>query len=555
MQGMLSVSQNLIGEIGRGSGKTTEIFARRFVTVCYDMPRSLIALAGPSYIFVLDTILPGLLEHLNKYYKRGIHFEYGKRPPAHFKRPYTEVTKWNHTISFAWGTVVKFIGVDRPDTSGIGKSMAHIFIDELLRIDETNFVERLNPTMRGDRSIHGRSQYFGGVTGFSSTPNFENDHDWWLSFEKNMDKELRDEIVYAAYRISTAGASKEQLLAENKTLNHEADLEKISKNISKIEKLTSFVARWSEKLRQKSKGATIYLKGSSFSNLLILGLDYIKNQYQGSRNNFDKFKLSILGIRPEKVKNMFFAKFSKKNIFDDSYKYNDIEVYTIDKQYRKTSRDLKYCDSSRPLLAGFDPGGFMSIVFAQERKKELRVIKNFYKITPEQHFEMATAISQFFEFHTNKVIYLYYDRDANKHREKYRNNPKGDTDAKILQTELKALGWTVKLMNIGSGIIEFWKHYLLLERLLSEREKNTPRVRICQNECEELVSSIYMSPLKKNDNGGYELDKSSEKLLDYEDQAFFSTQIATSLMYLIYNLYEKLLPEGASKETVDFQGL
>lgn len=48
--------------------------------------------------------------------------------------------------------------------------------------------ERVIPTLRGDRQIHGKSHYFAGITGFSSTPNFENDHDWWLDYEQNMDK-------------------------------------------------------------------------------------------------------------------------------------------------------------------------------------------------------------------------------------------------------------------------------------------------------------------------------------------------------------------------------
>lgn len=554
IKAFLADTQNLIGELGRGSGKTTEILAPRLIRVTCSMPRSIVALAGPTYTFVIDTIVPGILTYLNKYYIRGKHFEYGKQPPNFFKRPYVEITKWKHTFSFPWGTVVKFAGIDRPDTSLIGQNIAHIFIDELLRINETNFTERLMPAQRGDRSIFGNSPYFGGITGFSSTPNFENDHDWWLSLEENMDEALIEEIMYVAYR-SNVAAGKAQLLTDKQDeLKTAGKFDKVAKNEIQIKKLTRFVQRWNRKLNEKRKGATYYMKGSSFTNLLILGLDYMKNQYKGSKHNIEKFKLVILGIRPDKVKNMFFSKFSPKNIFEDSYTYNQIDLFDMEGEFKKTSRDLKYCDTNKPLLMGLDPGNFMSCVFAQEKGKTLNLIKNMYVITPDQHFELAQKINTFFHYHNRKSIYLYYDRAGNKRLDKYKGNPKGDTDAKILKRELEDLGWTVHLMSTGQRTIFYWQHYLLFARLFSEREKTTPRMRICQNECEELISSIYMSPLKRTEDNMIILDKSSEKKLDYEDQAFWSTQIASALMYLLYGLYEKYLPD-ASPEMVDFEGL
>lgn len=530
---LLADTQFLFGEIGRGSGKTTEILAPRIVRVTYDMPRSIQLLVGPTYTFILETVVPGLITHLAKNYIRGVHYEYGKQPPKHFKRPYTEIARWEHTISFAWGTVLQFISNDRPE-SAIGKNAAHIYIDEMLRIRETDFIERILPTLRGDRSLHGISPYFGGITGFSSTPNFENDHDWWLAYEGNMEKDLIEEIMYVAYLVKQAkyGAATEK--DPDKRRQHER-----------------FIRKWQPKLNDKRRGATYYMKGSSFSNLMILGVDYIQNQLKGSKSNFNKFKLSILGIRPNKVKDMFFGKFSMRHIFTDSYRYNRVELYSIDGSYKKTSSDLKYCDDNKPLIAGLDPGHFMSIVFAQEKSNELRVFKNMYVIHPNQHAELAGKINDFFHHHQRKVIYLHYDRAGNQ--KKYRDNPKGETDALILKKELTDLGWSVHLMSLGKRTIEYWEHYILLEILLSEREKKTPRIRMCQNECEELISSIYMSPIKRTE-GGIELDKGSEKKLDFEDQAFWSTQIPSALMYLLFGLYEKLMPSRVQSWS-DYQGI
>jgi hypothetical protein len=207
---------------------------------------------------------------------------------------------------------------------------------------------------------------------------------------------------------------------------------------------------------------------------------------------------------------------------------------------------------------GLDPGNFMSAVFAQERTEKgqptLRVFKNIYTITPESHFEMAEKINTFFEHHERRTIYLHYDRAGNQRKQAYAKNPKGGTDATILKSELEALGWTVHLMSQDQKTIYHWQHYLLFARMMAEREKRIPVIRICQNECEELISSIYMSPLKKTTDGTYELDKSSETRLDYKDQAWYSTQIPSALMYLVFGKYEKWLP---SKNNLpqDIEGL
>lgn len=531
LHALLADTQNMIGEIGRGSGKTTEILAPRIVRVSYDMKGSLMLLGGATYTFILETIVPSLITYLSKNYVKGIHYEYGKRPPKHFLDPPTEIKKWEHSISFVWGTVIQFVSVDRPESS-IGKSATHIFIDELLRISETNYIERLFPTLRGDRQIYGKSPYFMGMTGFSSTPNFETDHDWWLSYEHNMDKKKINEIKYAAYRVRT----RKYLL-----LKAQQD-----KNIKAAEKHQKFIDKWSARLNTKRKGQTYYMKGSSFSNLLILGLDYMKNQYEGSKSNLDKFNLSILGIRPKQVRDRFVARFEKKHVYEDSYRYDKVNLYTLDgEQYQKTSRDLKYCDSNKPIIAGWDPGHFMSIVFAQQHDRDLRIFKNMYVISPDQHEELALKINSFFKNHNRKTIYLHYDRAGNQRNPKYDKNPKGETDAQILKTELTKLGWNVRLMSLGKRTIYHWEHFLLNSILFAEKDPNIPRIRICQNECEELISSINMSPVKKSD-GVVELDKSAERTLEYSEQAFWSPQIFTAAMYMLFGLFEKHLPNKAT---------
>ena len=337
-----------------------------------------------------------------------------------------------------------------------------------------------------------------------------------------------------------------------------------------ISRLTNFVTRWTEwgrDVRKQKEYWWTYIKGSTFSNLAWVGLEYMEQQLMSSGSNFDKFKLSILGIRPEAVKDKFFARFNaSKHTFSDSYKYKftdgyrdgDIDLFSIDRGYQRNSRDLKYCNEDSPLYAGYDPGNFSSIVFGQETRsaqhKELRIIKNFWAYLPEEHSELAEKITSFFRDHRRKIIYLHYDRAANKRLSKYLENSKGKTDAEILKRELESRGWTVHLESLKQRTIYLWEHFFLLSVLFGEKNPKAPRVKICQNEAGELISSIQMSPVKKTTDSFIDLDKSSETKLDYEDQVLWSTQIGTSLMYLLWGLYHELKPKG-EPETVDYSGL
>lgn len=562
---LLYDTQNMIGEVGRGAGKTTNMFAPRIVRITYDMPMSTQMLVGPTYTFIMDTVIPGIVTYLGQNYIRGVHYEYGKEPPKYFKRPYTPVGNWKHTISFVWGTVLLFGSLDRPE-SMIGKSVVHVFVDEMLRIKETDFIERVFPTLRGPRDLYGGSHYFQGITGFSSTPNFENDHDWWTNYEKLVNNSALEEIEYVSFRILKAEG--ERIAAENDLIEAQklAKLKDIASAQAEIERLTKFINRWKAfvlKLRKEDAGKWSYIRGSSFSNLAILGLDYIKNQFAGAKHNPNKFLLSILGIRPERVKEMFFAKFGKHNIFTDSYKYrtdsngNDIDsegTQTVAGEFKRTSADLKYCDPDRPLVMGYDPGNFMSAVIGQEKRNDLKILKNFYVWSPDQHFEFAQQIDEFFKTHRRKHIRLYSDRAGEKRLDQYKNNPKGKTDVAILKRCLEDLGWRVEFMNPSQRTIEHWEHYLLFDRLFGEREKGTPKISMCQYECEQLISCIYMSPLKRDKGNWTELDKSSEVKLDYEDQVWYSTQLPSALMYLVFGLYEKLTP-SAPKNDYHIPGL
>ncbi|MCL1942553.1 MAG: hypothetical protein FWF54_03265 [Candidatus Azobacteroides sp.] len=536
----------LFCELGRGSGKTTHILAPRLDRVQASMLGSIVVLAADTYRSIFDNILPGILEYFNEHYERGIYFEIGKEPPIHFKKCYTYIADWKHTISFCNGCVVQFVSCDRPE-SMLGKNAAHLLVDEMLRIPEDKFIERIIPALRADRSKFGDSPYFMGISGFSSTPNFETDEDWFLEYEKNMNKELVDCIQEIAYEIDLR--------------LQELEIEKKSLNWQRAKQLEKFVERWTKRLSMFRKGQTFYLRASSLSNLKILGIDYIQNQMKSIKDK-DKLYTSIFAIRKLKVKDMFFGKFGKPHLYDNGYDYEYIDQISAGDKIEDSAKHLRYYDKKQPLYAGYDPGPFSSIVFAQRKKqaKEFRVLKNMWVIHPDQQEELAKKIDDFFKNHdkNQKVIYLHYDRAANQRDpewKKYYPNAKpagiNDTDAILLKKELTALGWTVHLMSKNQKTIYYSQHYRLLNLLFGKNDGKRDTILIDKNECEQLVSSINHSPLKRHE-GRIWLDKSSESL-PFDEQIYNSTQIATALLYLLWGEFHKLLPDS-DQDTVVPQG-
>ena len=530
----LADTQILLCELGRGSGKTTRIMASRMDRVQNSMPGSLLTLGAATYRDIFDNILPGMLEYLNENYERGIYYEVGKEPPAHFKKCISQQFNWKHSISFVSGTVIKFVSADRPE-SVLGISAAHSFWDELLKIKKEFMLERAMPILRSDRSRFGQSPYFMGWSGFTSTPNFETDEDWFLENEKDMNTEMIHCIQEIAY-------VQDLRLQELEIARNGFDLKRINQ-------LERFVERWDERLAHLRKGQTCYIRASSFSNLKILGIDYIQNQIKSIKDR-DMLYTSIFAIRKLKVKDMFFGNFGKQHLFDDGYDYRYIDLIAAGEKIEDSCRHLRYYDRKLPLYAGYDPGPFSSIVFAQRNRhnKEFRVLKNIWVYHPEQQDVLAQKIDDFFSGGRKEII-LHYDRAANqkdaewkKFYPNYREMGVNDTDAILLKKELTALGWNVILMSKNQKNIFYQQHYRLLNLLFGKHDGKRDKILIDRNECEALVSSINHSPLKRHE-GRIMLNKSSESL-PFEDQAYNSTQLASALMYLLWGEYNRLLPDS-----------
>lgn len=530
-------------EGARATGKTSEILPARMDRVIHSMPQATSLFANSTFISLYEDILPTLFSYYNKYYIKGIHWEFGKKPPAHFKQPIDEVLSWKNVFSMYNGHVCYMTSTDRGAPS-IGKNAVHVFIDEALRIDEHKATERIFFTLRQDRTKWGESPYYAGISGFSSSPNMQIDHTWWLKYEEKMNIEEIKKIIYVAIRFYQNNGK----LAYYMQKNTKTGLN--DKEYTELNAAIKFKKKWQRYLDIKRKGLTLFARTSIMSNLVNVGLEFLSNAFEFS-TDMQTLHTSVFNVRQKNVKNQFFFKFANRHIFDDSYKYDRLEKLLEDINVERLPAhdcsELKYLNPKEPLRISMDPGSFWSIIIAQRQKDLYRVLKNFYVYAPNSYPELVKDFADFFHKHPTKRYILDSDRAGNQ-KKKNTNNNTDNSDVDKFIEEMRKYGWTCqKYRSANAPNLTHKEQYLLLAVLFGEYDNTLDKIIIDRNECSELIDSINCTPAKF-DNGKVEIDKKNEnpKVVPFEKQASNSPQIATALIYGLAGEYQTILKNKPS---------
>lgn len=544
----------LIAEMGRATGKTEGVFGPRIIRVSDSMPGEVSFLVHKTYAALFTNVWPNIQGYFSRpvgdgrrtMLEEGQDYIVGStKIPSHFKRPRRPVAYPKHSIMFRNGHHLQLVSSEQPE-SVAGQSGVHAFIEEMKHQKGEKIKTRLFPALRGSPANIRMSPFYQGITGVSDTARVDMAEDnWFEEYEKNVDNQLINEIVTVSLRVNSAKVNifraREMERNEKNPLIQEAIR-------LKVEKEERTIALWEPRLNDMRRNATYYMRASSFANKDILGPKFFKTQMESL--TMDEFLVAICAIRQKAVVDRFFVNYiPSRHQYSDSYRYESILKMDLKEHFRLTSFYLKYYNPREELLLGYDPGNFSSLVVAQEKSAEdTRIIKEFTCYAPHDQTDLAREFNDFFGPDAkNKNIKLYYDRAGNKRREEA---DQISTDAKILQRELESYGFVVELMNLGQSVIYHWQQYKLLQFVFADRSNAVPRVKICENECPDLCSSIMLSPRKYTD-GKIELDKSSERKVPLHLQAGLTTQLPSALIYLLYGRYSERLPSEFSQTPDD----
>jgi hypothetical protein len=501
---------------GRGTGKTTQIQARRSIRVIKAMPTAYFAFVGDYYTNLLSNTIPSMIKGWNDLgLKEGTHYVTNDRPPSSFKQPYKKPLSYKHTISFYNGCFFKLASMDVV-SSMAGDSYQHIFGDEVKYLDK-NKLDKLLPAARGEKMRFGHSHYYLGKTFTTDMPNIlnSNEYDWILEQEKNVDPEQLKNILYASLVVNEI--KKALVKAHVKRDQLEYDRQKRS------------FYRWNQRLAKVRMNSTLFVMISTFANADILQLDYFKEQLKVLGP--EQFRPSILTMKHEiKQGEKFYPYLSAKNFYDDGILLEFFDPFTFGDKVCMTSSGLRHINHRQKLEAGMDFGDMMSMVIGQEQGFIQRILKNLFTLEQSEK-AIAGLFCEFFKNHKIKVLDLYYDRSGNQYQ-KIGRDMAGAVQTAIIDESKGA--WKVNLMNRGQPTIYQEEEFNLMKGVLSEVNSKYPKLLIDLHQCKELKNSMEIAKqiIKPDKNGVKRIkkDKTSESM-PMARRPMWSTNMSDALKY------------------------
>ena len=507
---------------GRAMAKTTEIIAKRSMNVIYDMPRSQQVFVSDTYVNALTNIRPSLIEGWNREnWKDGIHYVCDRRPPAHFKNCYREITNFKHTISIFNGVHIKIGSLDQP--SGLaGNSYQHIYGDEA-RLLKSDKLKKLNPAIRGEYLEFGHSVYYRGRTFTTDMPNIlDGDDDWILRQEK----EMNIEQVKLALEV---GIVLNEIRCE--LYNAGRDNDKI-----KIEQLKKSLVRWSQRWVQCRKDLSFFYVVSSFVNADILKEGFFKDSFVAL--GAEEFKSAILSFKINVTKGQkFYSNLGEHHFIDDGVINEYYNKFDILDAIEESSEALRYLDHNAKLECGVDFGDMSSMVTGQVIGNILYAFKEFYTLAPKNEVDLGAEFRNFYKWHKHKELDMYYDRSGNQNSKTKRDWASALQRAIEYDENGNSTGWTVNLKSKNQGTIYQEEEFNFAKALMQESTAGLPKLRIDRYRCKCLKSSLELTKiLVKVDRKGSKTihkDKSSERL-PLPSRPMFSTNFSDAFKYWIY---------------------
>lgn len=542
----------LYAEWARATGKTEGVIVPRLIRVANDMPGELSFLVHKTYVALMTNVWPNIQASFSRPVmvngKQRAMLEYGidyvvgeSKLPSHFRRPRYPVSYAKHSVIFRNGSHLQLVSSDQPE-SVAGRNAVHAFVEEMKHNSGEKLKSRLFPSLRGGAAEIRRSAYYEGVTGVSDTARVDlGEDDWFEEYESKMDKELIDEIATVSLSVNSALYRMYRLQVELKETKNPVTMERIR---LENERLRAFISRWKPRLADMRRNAIYYIRASSFCNKDILGPKFFKTQLDTL--DTDEFLTAICAIRHKEVTNKFFTSYDReKHQFRDSYIYDQILKLDLKERFTLTARYLRHYDKNEPLYMGYDPGNFQSLIVAQKKDygQRLDTIKEFWAYIPEDQQSLAKQVYDFLGADArNRTIHLYPDRAGNKPKEELEQIT---TDSLTMKAALESYGFTVFLYNENAPVIYHWQQFRLCQLIFAEKLPSLPKVRIDENECQNLCSAILISPLKQS-GGKIELDKSSEKKESIKRIPGLTTQLPSAFIYLLYGLYSDIIRKELS---------
>lgn len=477
---------------GRRTGKTDGISAPFVLRNMQRMAGSTGAIVVPTFKHGLTNTLPGLLAVWERWgYRRGIHYEVGRKPPKSFGTPIIEPADYEHILSFYNGSIAVIISQDRPGSSN-SLTLSWVLVDEARFINYEKLKDETLPANGGIRSHFGKHSYNHSMMILSDMPQTKKGS-WFLGYREKMNPELIDTIKGIIYEIW-------------KTKERIRELKRSSKPIPQY--LRGYLRRLDTSLNKLRSVAVYYKEYSSIENLQLLGENYIRQMKRDLTPL--TFQTSILCKRIGIAKDGFYSSMREKHKYDaNNNEYLDTLGFSSD-IVPLDSRADSDVNPLAPICIGMDYNANINwIVAAQPVGNRLNILKSFYTKYERKIPALIEDFCNYYSWHQTKTVIFYYDTTALG-----ANYAVNEQDFRwVIIHEFRRHGWQINDIYIGQPMRHDEK-YLLINQAFAGKQRLMPFFNRQNND--DLILAIQAAGVSRGRNG-FRKNKAGEKLSESEE--------------------------------------
>lgn len=475
---------------GRRFGKSFGIVSLRIMRNVSFMPGSTGCFIASTYKQAHQRTLPAALSGLAEFgWIEGLHYVVAKRPPAKlgYRKPIVPLQNYEDVVSFYNGSQMVIVSQDVRMSSN---SMTFDWIvgDEAKGLDFDKLKDETFPANGGTKRFFSNCPWHHSVLFVSDMPVLKSGR-WLLNYREKATPDVIEAIkglLHRRWHVSTTWE-------EGKKKRDE---------MTYIDSLLS----------QLRRIAVLYREWSTFENVDVVGLDYIRQMKRDLPPLV--FQTSILSRRIERLRDGFYPNF-RENLH--TYIANN-NTPLFDEGLSSSVNHHDYgclldsdLDRNAPISIAFDYNANINWLVAGQRDGlTLKVIKSFFVKYERKLRELVDDFCSYYRAQNCKEVIFYYDTTALGSNFAVSSE---DFHAVIIN-EFNRHGWQVTDVFIGKPLRHNEK-YTIIDQGFTGASGLLPMFNKEHNEA--LLVAISLAEVRVTPGAGWHKHKGGEKLVETED--------------------------------------
>lgn len=453
--------------------------------------RNVFSMPGSTGVFVAETFkqaamrtLPSIISSMAQIgLKQGIHFVVGKKPHKKlgYAQPKILPLRYDDVVYFYNGTVMIVVSQDVPLSTN-SMTVDWIVGDEAKGLDYEKLKDETFPANGGTTRWFGDCPWHHSMLFTSDMPVLK-DGKWLLNYSELATEDIIETIM--ALRLEY-----DRLLTLPETQYTKRSIADIRNLLGKLRRRSLFYREW-----------------STFKNIEVVGLDYIKQMKRDLPPLV--FQTSILSRRIGKVKTGFYPNFSERI---HCYTANNNSIIKVEGLVSSATEDCRMdgdLDPNEPICIGMDYNANINwIVAGQVSGSKLKVLRSFYVKYERKLRELVNDFCEYYRYHKTKTVVFYYDSTAVG--QNYAVSK--DDFASIICEQFFKNGWTVMKKYLGNPMKHHTK-YTMINDCFTGSKHLIPMFNKGNNYA--LLIAIQQADVYIGANG-FQKHKAGEKLAESE---------------------------------------